>query len=186
MRATFHILVLGIMVTLLAPLITENHSRAEELESFPPVRRITHGPRHHWFGYYDKLQFDPTGRYVLGMEVPFEHRSPTADDVIKIGMVDLQDGDRWIELGQSTAWCWQQGCMLQWLPGSKTKVLWNDPRGRSFCVPHPRREDGRRTNDSACGLLGQSRRENCGHSRFPTHSGRASRLRISRFAGPAC
>jgi hypothetical protein len=132
MRATFHILVLGIMVTLLAPLITENHSRAEELESFPPVRRITHGPRHHWFGYYDKLQFDPTGRYVLGMEVPFEHRSPTADDVIKIGMVDLQDGDRWIELGQSTAWCWQQGCMLQWLPGSKTKVLWNDRAGDRF------------------------------------------------------
>lgn len=99
---------------------------AAEGEGFPPVRRITRGPRHHWFGYYDKLQFDPTGRYVLGMEVAFEHRSPTAEDVIKIGMVDLQDDDRWIELGQSSAWCWQQGCMLQWLPGSPTTVLWND------------------------------------------------------------
>jgi len=46
--------------------------------TFPPHRYITSGPRHHWFGYYDKLQFDPTGRYVLGMQVPFEHRSPTA------------------------------------------------------------------------------------------------------------
>ena len=43
----------------------------------PPVRAITRGPRFHWFGYYDKLQFDPTNRYVLGMEVDFEHRSPT-------------------------------------------------------------------------------------------------------------
>lgn len=100
----------------------------------PPTRAITRGPRHHWFGYYDKLQFDPTGRYVLGMQVSFQHRSPTADDVIKIGMVDLQQGDRWIELGESRAWCWQQGCMLQWLPGSDSKVLWNDRRdGRFVC-----------------------------------------------------
>ena len=33
------------------------------------MRALTRGPKYHWFGYYDKLQFDPTGRYVLGMEV---------------------------------------------------------------------------------------------------------------------
>lgn len=92
----------------------------------PPVRAITHGPKFHWFGYYDKWQFDPTNRYVLGMEVDFEHRSPRPDDVIKIGMVDLQQGDKWIELGESRAWNWQQGCMLQWLPGSKSEIIWND------------------------------------------------------------
>ena len=91
-----------------------------------PVRAITRGPGHHWFGYYDKLQFDPTGRYALGMEVDFEHRSPRAEDTIRVGMVDLQDGDRWIELGTSSAWGWQQGCMLQWRPGSRDEVLWND------------------------------------------------------------
>ena len=91
-----------------------------------PVRVITRGPKHHWFGYYDKFQFDPTDRYVLGMEVDFEHRSPRADDEIRIGMVDLQDHDRWTDLGATTAWCWQQGCMLQWLPGSEHEVIWND------------------------------------------------------------
>ena len=95
------------------------------------VRQITRGPLHHWFGYYDKLQFDPDSRFVLGMTVDFEHRSPRADDQIGIGMVDLKDEDKWIELGTSTAWCWQQGCMLQWLPGSSNEVIWND------------REDGR-------------------------------------------
>jgi hypothetical protein len=93
------------------------------------VRQITRGPKFHWFGYYDKRQFDPTSRYVLGMEVDFEHRSPRPDDTIRIGMVDLQDGDRWIDLGQSGAWCWQQGCMLQWLPGSRTEVIYNDREG---------------------------------------------------------
>jgi len=96
------------------------------------VTALTKGPKFHWFGYYDKLQFDPSGRYVLGMEVDFEHRSPTKDDVIKIGMVDLKDSNKWIELGQSRAWCWQQGCMLQWRPGSKTEILWNDREGGRF------------------------------------------------------
>jgi len=91
-----------------------------------PVRQITKGPGFHWFGYYDKLQFDPTGRYVLSNEVSFESRSPVAGDSIKVGMVDTGDNDRWIPLGTSNAWNWQQGCMLQWVPGSKTDVLWND------------------------------------------------------------
>ena len=98
----------------------------------PAARAITHGPRFHWFGYYDKLEFDPSGRYVLANEVTFEHRSPKAEDTIRVGMVDLADNDRWIELGEAHAWNWQQGCMLQWLPGSKTDVVWNDRQDGRF------------------------------------------------------
>ncbi len=101
-------------------------------ENLPPVRAITRGPGFHWFAYYDKLEFDPSGRYVLAMEVDFEHRSPRPDDVIKVGMVDLEDGDRWIELGETRAWCWQQGCMLQWRPGSESEGVWNDRQGDDF------------------------------------------------------
>ena len=28
----------------------------------PPIRQITHGPKCHWFGYYDKLEFAPDCR----------------------------------------------------------------------------------------------------------------------------
>jgi hypothetical protein len=118
--------------------------------SLPPIRQITRGPKYHWFGYYDKLEFDPTGRYVLGMEVDFQGRAPRPDDVIRVGMVDLERGDRWIELGASRAWCWQQGCMLQWRPGSKSEAIWNDREGDRFVchildvfsgkrrtIPHP-------------------------------------------------
>lgn len=97
-------------------------------------RPITSGPKHHWFGYYDKLQFDPSARYALGMEVEFEQRAPTPEDVIRIGMVDLEDGDRWMELGESRAWGWQAGCMLQWLPQSAHEIVWNDRMdGRFVC-----------------------------------------------------
>lgn len=99
---------------------------ARAAADLPPVRAITRGPKLHWFGYYDKLQFDPTGRYALGMEVHFEHRSPRPEDSIRIGMIDTRDGDRWIDLGETRAWCWQQGCMLQWLPGSPGEVIYND------------------------------------------------------------
>ncbi|BDC50439.1 hypothetical protein F183_A27550 [Bryobacterales bacterium F-183] len=92
-----------------------------------PVRAITKGPKFHWFGYYDKLQIDPGNRLVLGNQVDFEHRSPGAEDVIQVGFVDTAGGkDTWHEIGTTRAWNWQQGCMLQWIPGSREEVLWND------------------------------------------------------------
>ena len=122
----------------------------ERFRPTAPLRVITKGPKHHWFSYYDKLQFDPTNRYALCMEVDFEHRTPTIEDTIRIGMVDLEDNDRWIDLDQSNAWGWQQGCMLQWLPGSESEVIFNDREdgayvsrildvksGKRRTVPHP-------------------------------------------------
>lgn len=100
--------------------------------ALPPLRAITRGPKFHWFGYYDKLQFDPSSRYVLGMEVDFEHRSPRADDQIKLGLIDTSQGDRWTQIGTTRAWNWQQGSMLQWIPGSKTDVIFNDRRDGRF------------------------------------------------------
>jgi hypothetical protein len=112
-----------------ALLALARRARAADL---PPVRAITKPPGFHWFGYYDKLQFDPSSRYALGMRVGFEHRSPRPDDVIRIGMVDTEDGDRWLDLGESRAWNWQQGCMLQWVPGSSEEAAWNDVEDGHF------------------------------------------------------
>ncbi|HVJ82788.1 MAG TPA: hypothetical protein VNC50_17090 [Planctomycetia bacterium] len=107
-------------------------AKAQEPGSLPAARALTRGPKFHWFGYYDKLEFDPSGRYVLGMEVNFEHRSPQAEDRISIGMADTRGGDAWKEIGTSAAWSWQQGCMLQWRPGSSKEILWNDRDGDRF------------------------------------------------------
>lgn len=135
-----------------ATLLANSGLKAAETKQASRVahRVVTRGLKHHWFGYYDKWQFDPSDRYLLGMEVDFEHRSPKPDDRIRIGMIDLQDGDRWIDLGESRAWCWQQGCMLQWLPGSQSEIIWNDRDGDRFVshimdvhtrrkrtIPHP-------------------------------------------------
>lgn len=97
-----------------------------------PIRAITSPPLHHWFGYYDKLQFDPDSRYVLGIGNNFQHRLPTADDFVHVGMIDLKERDRWIDLGRSYAWSWHQGSMLQWLPGSRKEVIWNERQDDRF------------------------------------------------------
>ncbi len=102
------------------------------LETFVPTRAITRGPLNHWFGYYDKREFDPTGRYVLSNETSFEGRAPTGEDSIAVGFVDTQDHDSWHPIGHSRAWGWQQGCMLQWVGDRGETILWNDREGDSF------------------------------------------------------
>jgi hypothetical protein len=108
------------------------HGGAASPDEAIPVRAITRGPKFHWRGYYDKLLFDPTDRFVLANEVDFEGRSPNADDAIRVGMIDTEDGDRWTELGSTRAWNWQQGCMLQWVPGTESRVAWNDREDDRF------------------------------------------------------
>ena len=124
--------ILAVVLSLCGTIAADEVPWPKRCESWVPVRAITSGPHNHWFAYYDKQEFDPTSRYALGMEVPFENRKPEADDIIKVGMVDLDDGDKWIELGETRAWGWQQGCMLQWRPGSDREVLWNDREGDRF------------------------------------------------------
>jgi hypothetical protein len=97
---------------------------------YPPAVRITDGQHPCWFGYYDKWQTDPTGRYALGCRVGFEGRPPTEADELTLGLIDLQDGHRWSQIGTSRAWGWQQGCMLQW--ASAHQVVWNDREGDRF------------------------------------------------------
>ncbi len=87
--------------------------------------RISPNDGHYFFAYYDKLQFCPQDRWVLMQRAEFWDRQPRADDVLRVGMVDRQSDWQWTEIGQTTAWCWQQGCMLQWVPGTASKVIYN-------------------------------------------------------------
>lgn len=102
------------------------------LQSEAIVTRLTREADYHWFGYYDKLQTDPSGRFILGMRVKFEMRPPGPDDEIEIGMIDTGKDNRWVKLGTSNAWGWQQGCMLQWVPGTSDSVIWNDREGEKY------------------------------------------------------
>ncbi len=108
-------------------------ARQLELPHPCPVTCITEPDAgFHWFGYYDKLQFSPDGRLVLAMRASFEGRMPGGSETIDIGVIDLAAGNAWTTLGDTRAWCWQQGCMLQWAPRSGSQVIWNDREGEQF------------------------------------------------------
>lgn len=101
-------------------------------EHLLPVKRISEPPLFHFFAYHDLLQFSPDGRQVLYMEAPFELRLPLPEESISLGIIDLADNCRKTNIGRTRAWSWQQGCRLQWRPGSNQEILWNDREGGKF------------------------------------------------------
>jgi len=76
------------------------------------------------FFFYQCLQFDATGRYLLGMRVYFQNRLVVPADRADIGFIDLKGGFKWTTIGETTAWNWQQGARLQWRPRSD-EIVWN-------------------------------------------------------------
>lgn len=96
------------------------------------VKRLTHGPKHHFFGYFDKFPWDRSGRYILAQETSFTARQPLAGEKAVLGMIDLWENNSFIPLAETSAWCWQQGCMFQFLNDSETKVIYNDKEGDHF------------------------------------------------------
>ncbi|HVK09289.1 MAG TPA: hypothetical protein VM597_10975 [Gemmataceae bacterium] len=69
-----------------------------------PAAAVTTGPKHHWFGYYDKTPWDATGRYLLAMEADFCDRQPQPGEAVRVGMVDLTKDGEFIPLARTAAW----------------------------------------------------------------------------------
>jgi hypothetical protein len=97
---------------------------------YPAIIRVSdpgssEHPVYTGFFFYQCLQFDVTGRYLLGMRVYFDYRVIQPADRADIGFIDLKDHYKWTRIGETTAWNWQQGARLQWRPVSD-EIVWND------------------------------------------------------------
>jgi len=105
-----------------------HHGRLREI-----VRPVTFGPRHHFFGYYEKTPWSRSGDMLLAHQAPFNDRAPQADDAVTIGVIRRTAGDRFEPLATTRAWNWQQGAMLQWHPADPERLLLhNDHRDGQF------------------------------------------------------
>ncbi len=86
-----------------------------------------------FFGYYNYSPMNKEGTKLLAHKANFEGRMPTASDKVEIGFFDLEKDKEWHVIGQSNAFNWQQGTMLQWLgPDFNSKVIFNDVENGSF------------------------------------------------------
>jgi len=96
----------------------------EHLSSKFDIKIISPDQDQCFFGYYDLNAYDPTDRYHLFNRTKFINRLPNEDDVLELGVIDLQSGEASI-FAETTAWNFQQGAMLQWLGNSVDTVLYN-------------------------------------------------------------
>jgi hypothetical protein len=94
------------------------------------TEQITHGPKHHFFGYIGQCRTIPwngSGRYILALEIDSIERMPTANDTAQILLLDTQDNYRPVPLTETRAWNPQQGAMMYWNPESpETQFFFND------------------------------------------------------------
>lgn len=88
------------------------------------ARRLTPENEHWFFGYYDIPAFDSRGERHLCLRVPFLDRLPVKEDVAELYCIDLRTGER-VKIGETTAWNFQQACMLQWHPTLPDAVIYN-------------------------------------------------------------
>ena len=94
-----------------------------------PVQRVGAGDQHHFFGYYNKTNWDRSGRYLLAQQVPFMDARLTPQLAAGIGYFDLQEGHRFHRVGATRAWNWQMGSQLQWLDAADgLKLIHNERR----------------------------------------------------------
>lgn len=86
----------------------------------------TKDPSAEWFGYYnyDTLNHDCTK--MLCNRAKSEVAEIKKEDTIELGYYDIPEG-LWHKIGKSDSWNWQQGAMMQWLPGkgNESKVIFN-------------------------------------------------------------
>lgn len=82
-----------------------------------------------WFGYYnyDTLNHDKTK--MLCNRALFDGVAPEKGMQIELGYYDVTSGE-WHHITYTDSWNWQQGAMMQWLPGegNENKVIFNCTR----------------------------------------------------------
>ena len=91
----------------------------------------------YFFGYYDKIPEDATGRYVLCLKAQNTWSDVAPAEPAQILLIDTKkserDSNRIRMLATTRAWNVQQGCMMQWLgPDFDHKIIYNDFRDGKY------------------------------------------------------
>jgi hypothetical protein len=87
---------------------------------------------HYYYGYYDNPAFDPGDERHLCNRVSFWDRLPLKDDVCELGIFDIKTG-AWKKLAETSAFNFQQGCMLQWNPRNPAAgIIYNIREGDEY------------------------------------------------------
>jgi len=89
-----------------------------------PLHVFSDPRKHVFFGYYDVNPFSSDEALLLATHAPDISRAPDGSQSMKVGYYRLFDSASvFHEIGETTTWCWQQGCRLQWYPCSERRLI---------------------------------------------------------------
>ncbi len=90
------------------------------------IRTLTHGPAHHFFGYYSVCNWNQAQTHLICLESPFQDHLPEPHEAATVGLVDAQTG-QFEPVAQTHAWNLQQGAWLYWNPlAPDSEIMFND------------------------------------------------------------
>lgn len=86
----------------------------------------TNGDIAEWFGYYNYDPLNYNRKRMLCNRSKKESLKIEPTDTIELGYYEIETGV-WHHIDYTNAWNWQQGAMMQWLPGqgNQDKVIYN-------------------------------------------------------------
>ena len=89
--------------------------------------------RNVFFGYNDRSPLSSLGDVVLAHRTKdFRWNLDSPNFPIEVGYFQYDDGERFYPIAKSNAWSLQQGSMLQFLPNTSDRVMFNDFCGESY------------------------------------------------------
>lgn len=126
------------------------------LETDYPVEKRCKKNCHTFFGYYDISPFNTKSDEIIYIQVPKE---------LKTAKLILSSLDNKTEqvITTSSAWNWQQGCRLRWMPNNSREIVFNDFSNNQYVArivnvdtKEEKRIDGALYDISANGKFGLS------------------------------
>ena len=94
-------------------------------------RAITRGPHDHLLASYFAIDsWSPNKRYMLVLETDVNGRLPEAGERCTLGVVDMEDGNRFIPVTTTACWNFQEAAMAFWMDNDT--ILFNDLRDGKF------------------------------------------------------
>ena len=98
-----------------ASLFSAENAALPPFPEFTPPRAITKGPHDHFFASYFAINsWSPDLRYALVLETDIKNTLPDGRPCT-IGVVDTQDGDKFIPFSTTRTWNFQEAAMAFWV-----------------------------------------------------------------------
>lgn len=95
------------------------------------IRAVTHGPKHHFFGFHDLVEWNAAGDLMLGLEVADISHPPLPGQSVLSGVIDVVSG-AFAPVHGTTAFNYPQGARQQWL--GESDLFFTNDRDRGMCI----------------------------------------------------